>query len=238
MTFRPALFAHAALAAALLLPALAGAQEATIRKNLTARMSGLTDIDEISKTPMPGLYEVRVGTDILYTDAEGNFIVQGNLLDTRSKKNLTEERVEKLTAIKFDELDTKNAFTMVRGNGKRKLAVFADPNCGYCKRFENDLQKVNNVTVYLYLIPILGQDSVEKSKQIWCSMNKGKTWDDWMQRDVLPKGASSCNTDALTANLEFAKKYRITGTPTLIFADGSRVPGAINTQQIEQQLAR
>ena len=92
--------------------------------------------------------------------------------------------------------------------------------------------------MYLYLIPILGQDSVEKSKQIWCSMNKGKTWDDWMQRDVLPKGASSCNTDALTANLEFAKKYRITGTPTLVFADGTRVPGAINAQQIEQQLAR
>ena len=235
------LIRRAAVAALLALPLLATAQDkeaAAIRKNLGERIPALSQIDEIRKTPMAGLYEVRVGTDILYTDAEGNFIVQGNLLDTRSKKNLTEERVEKLTAIKFDELDTKNAFTMVRGNGKRKLAVFADPNCGYCKRFEKDLQKVNNVTVYLYLIPILGQDSVEKSKQIWCSMNKGKTWDDWMQRDVLPKGASSCNTDALTANLEFAKKYRITGTPTLIFADGTRVPGAINAQQIEQQLAR
>jgi thiol:disulfide interchange protein DsbC len=238
MTFRPALFAHAALAAALLLPALAGAQEATIRKNLTARMSGLTDIDEISKTPMPGLYEVRVGTDILYTDAEGNYLIHGSLLDTRAKKNLTEERVSKLTAIDFDSLQLKNAFTIVRGNGKRKLAVFEDPNCGYCKRFEKDLQKVDNVTVHFFLVPILGEDSVTKSRQIWCSADKGKTWTDWMVRDIAPRGSASCNTDALTANVDFAKKYRITGTPTLVFADGTRVPGAINAQQIEQGLAR
>ena len=235
------LIRRAAVAALLALPLLATAQDkeaAAIRKNLGERIPALSQIDEIRKTPMAGLYEVRVGTDILYTDAEGNFLIQGNLMDTRSRKNLTEERVEKLTAVKFDELDLKNAITIVRGNGKRKLAVFEDPNCGYCKRFEKDLQKVNNVTVHLFLIPILGQDSVDKSRQIWCSMNKAKTWDDWMLRDVTPKGAPSCNTDALTANLDFAKKYRITGTPTLVFADGMRVPGAINAQQIEQALSR
>ena len=215
------------------------AQEATIRKNLGERIPNLPKIDEITKSPMPGLYEVRInGTDIVYTDAEGNFILHGNLLDTRSRKNLTEERIDKLTAIKWDELDIKNAITIVRGNGKRKMAVFEDPNCGYCKRFEKDMQKVNNVTVHMFLIPILGQDSVEKSKQIWCSADKAKAWHDWMQRDVAPKGAGTCNTDALTANLDFAKKYRITGTPTIVFADGARVPGAINAQQIEQQLAR
>ena len=233
------LFRRAALTALLALPLLAAAQDnAQLRKTLAERVPALAQIDEIRKTPMPGVLEVRVGTDILYTDAEGNFLIQGNLMDTRSRKNLTEERVEKLTAVKFDELDLKNAITIVRGNGKRKLAVFEDPNCGYCKRFEKDLQKVNNVTVHLFLIPILGQDSVDKSRQIWCSMNKAKTWDDWMLRDVTPKGAPSCNTDALTANLDFAKKYRITGTPTIVFADGARVPGAINAQQIEQQLAR
>ncbi len=235
----PKLFRRAALTALLALPLLAIAQDTPqLRKTLADRIPALAQIDEIRKTPMPGLLEVRVGTDILYTDAEGNFIIHGNLLDTRSKKNLTEERIEKLTAVNFGELDLKNAITIVRGNGKRKLAVFEDPNCGYCKRFEKDLQKVNNVTVHLFLIPILGQDSVDKSRQIWCSMNKAKAWDDWMLRDVVPKGAPACNTDALTANLDFAKKYRITGTPTLIFADGSRVPGAINTQQIEQQLSR
>ena len=233
------LFRRAALTALLALPLLAAAQDnAQLRKTLAERVPALAQIDEIRKTPMPGVLEVRVGTDILYTDAEGNFLIQGNLMDTRSRKNLTEERVEKLTAVKFDELDLKNAITIVRGNGKRKLAVFEDPNCGYCKRFEKDLQKVNNVTVHLFLIPILGQDSVDKSRQIWCSMNKAKTWDDWMLRDVTPKGAPSCNTDALTANLDFAKKYRITGTPTLVFADGMRVPGAINTQQIKQALSR
>ncbi|HRN76206.1 DsbC family protein [Ottowia sp.] len=228
----------ALLACALALPLLAGAQEATIRKNLAERIPALSNIDEISKTPMKGLFEVRIGTDLLYTDAEGNFLIQGSLLDTKARKNLTEERVEKLTAIDFKDLPLKNAFTQVFGKGTRKLAVFEDPNCGYCKRFEKDLQKIDDVTVYFFLIPILGSDSVTKSRQIWCSADKLKTWNDWMLREVAPKGAGDCNTDALTENLDFAKKYRITGTPTLIFADGRRVPGAINTQQLEQNLAR
>ena len=232
-------FLRAGLATlALALPLVAAAQEAAIRKNLAERVPGLTEIDEVRKTPMNGLFEVSVGSDILYTDAEGNFLIHGNLLDTKTRKNLTAERVEKLTAIDFKDLQLKNAFTVVRGNGKRKLAVFEDPNCGYCKRFEKDLAKINNVTMHFFLIPILGPDSVEKSRQIWCSADKGKSWADWMQRDVAPKGAGSCNTDALTANLDFAKKYRITGTPTLVFADGTRVPGAINAQQIEEALAK
>lgn len=241
MTFTPfriASLTTVVAAAVLAVPLLSTAADdmAALRKTLGERVPALSQIDEIRKAPIPGLFEVRVGTDILYTDAEGNYLLHGSLLDTRSRKNLTEERIEKLTAIKFDALDTKNAFTIVRGNGKRKLAVFEDPNCGYCKRFEKDLQKINNVTVHMFLIPILGADSVEKSKQIWCSADKAKTWADWMQRDVAPKGNGSCNSDALTANVEFAKKYRITGTPTLIFADGTRVPGAINAQQIEQAL--
>lgn len=230
---------RAGLAAfALALPLLASAQEAAIRKNLAARVPALASIDEVRKTPMNGLYEVRVGTDVLYTDAEGNFLLQGSLLDTRNRKNLTEERVSKLTAISFADVPLKNGITIVRGNGKRKLVMFEDPNCGYCKRFEKDLQKVNNVTVHVMLIPILGADSVEKARQIWCSADKAKAWNDWMQRDVLPKGAGSCNTDALTANLDFARKYRITGTPTLVFEDGTRVPGAINAQQVEELLAK
>ncbi|HQX61567.1 MAG TPA: DsbC family protein, partial [Burkholderiaceae bacterium] len=119
----------------------ATAQEAAIRKNLTERLPQLPSIDEVSKTPINGVYEVRVnGTDILYTDAEGNYLIQGSMIDTRARRNLTEERVEKLSAIAFDALPVKDAFTIVRGNGKRKLAVFEDPNCGYCKRFERDLQ--------------------------------------------------------------------------------------------------
>ena len=227
----------AALALALL-PLLASAQDATIRKALMDRVPGLTQIDEIRKTPMPGLYEVRIGNDIFYSDAEGNYLIQGALIDTRARKNLTEERIDKLTAINFKDLQLKNAFTVVRGNGKRKLAVFEDPNCPYCKRFEADLEKIDNVTVHTFLVPILGPDSTEKSRQIWCSADKVKTWDDWMLRHVTPKGAPKCDTAALDANLAFARKYNITGTPTLVFVDGHRVPGAINAQQIEQLLAR
>ena len=213
------------------------AQEATIRKNLTERIPLLQKIDEISKSPMPGLFEIRVnGTDIFYTDAEANFLIQGNLIDTRQRRNLTEERIEKLTAVKFDTLPIKDAITVVRGDGKRKLAVFEDPNCGYCKRFERDLDKVTNVTIHTFLYPILSPDSNEKSKNIWCAKDKAKAWQDWMLSDQTPAPAS-CDASAVARNIELGKKYKITGTPTLIFADGSRVPGAINAQQIEKYLA-
>lgn len=212
------------------------AQEAVIRKNLAERLPALSKIDEVSKTPMNGLYEIRVDSDIFYTDAEGNFLIQGNLIDTKGKRNLTEERVTKLSAIDFDALPLKDAFTQVRGNGKRKLAVFEDPNCGYCKRFERDLQKVNDVTIHTFLIPILSADSAEKSKNIWCSKDKNKTWLDWMVRDQNPAKAS-CDTTALERNLAFSKKYKITGTPTVFFANGTRVPGAISAPEIEKQLA-
>ena len=237
---------HHRLTAGLRLAGLAGllactlgaalAQEAVIRKNLAERLPALSKIDEVSKTPMNGLYELRVNdSDIFYTDAEGNFLIQGNLIDTRAKRNLTEERVEKLSAIDFDALPLKDAFTQVRGNGKRKLAVFEDPNCGYCKRFERDLQKINDVTIHTFLLPILSADSVEKSKNIWCAKDKNKAWLDWMVRDQ-PAAKASCDTSALDRNLAFSKKYKITGTPTVFFADGSRVPGAISAQQIEKQL--
>ena len=224
------------LTIALLAASAVQAQEATIRKNLTERMGDLPKIDEISKTPMPGLYEVRMGSDIVYSDAEGNFLIQGSLYDVKQKRNLTEERTDKLSAVSFDQLPLKNAFTQVRGNGKRKLVVFADPNCGYCKRFEKDLQKLDNATIYHVLYPILGEDSKTKSKNIWCAKDRSKAWLDWMVRDVAAPSAS-CDTGALVRNLEFGKKHKITGTPTLIFADGSRVPGAINSQQVEKFLA-
>ncbi len=212
------------------------AQDAVIRKNLAERLPNLPKIDEISKTPMNGLFEIRVNdSDIFYTDAEGNFLIQGALIDTRSKRNLTEERTEKLNAVAFDSLPLKDAFTIVRGNGKRKMAVFEDPNCGYCKRFERDLQQINNVTVHMFLYPVLGADSVDKSKNIWCAKDKAKTWQDVMVRD-MPVPKATCDTSAIDRSVDFGRKHKITGTPTIFFADGSRVPGAINAQQIEKFL--
>jgi len=225
------------LAASLLAPLGASAQEATIRKTLGERVPQLQKIDEVTESPMPGLYELRInGTEIYYTDAKGNFLIQGHLIDTKQHRNLTEERIDKLTAINFDALPLKDAFTIVRGNGKRKLAVFEDPNCGYCKKFERDLQKVDNVTIHMFLYPILGADSTEKSKNIWCAKDKTKTWLDWMVRDQAPK-AASCDSAAIERNVEIGRKHKITGTPTLIFADGSRIPGAIGAAEVEKQLA-
>jgi thiol:disulfide interchange protein DsbC len=217
------------------------AQEAVIRKNLAERLPNLPKIDEVRPAPMSGLFEVRVnGADIFYTDAEGNFLIQGALIDTKARRNLTEERIEKLTAIDFSDLPLKDAFTIVRGNGKRKVAVFEDPNCGYCKRFERDLVNVNNVTVYLFLYPILGQGSTVRSQNIWCAKDKAKAWNDWMVKDIdapTVTADAKCDTSALVRNVEFGKKYRITGTPTLIFQDGNRVPGAIPAAQVEKFLA-
>lgn len=230
------------LAAAVLLPLLAfaqtPAQDATIRKNLSQRLPGMPKIDEIRRTPMNGLFEVRMGNEIVYTDADGSHLIQGQLVDTRSRRDLTQERLDKLNAIAFDSLPLKDAFTIVRGNGKRKLAVFEDPNCGYCKRFERDLINVNDITVYLFLMPILGADSTEQSRNVWCSKDKAKAWTDLMTADK-PAAPSSpgCDTSALTRNVEFGRKMRITGTPTLVFANGNRVPGAISAAQVEKLLA-
>lgn len=211
--------------------------EAALRKTLPERLPNLGAVDEVSRTPIPGMYEIRVGTDLFYSDAEGNFIINGEMMDTRGRRNLTEERTTKLLAIDFNQLPLKDAFTIVRGNGKRKLAMFEDPNCGYCRRFEGDLQKVDNVTVYVFLYPILGPDSVEKSKAIWCGKDKGKVWQDWMVRGTPIPRPEQCDVGALARNSEFGRKHKITGTPTLIFADGSRVPGAIGAADVEKLLA-
>ena len=222
-------------AAALTLSLSATAQEAAIRKTLAERIPQMEKIDEVQPTSMPGLYEVRIGTDIFYTDAKGNYLIQGELIDTRARRNLTEDRINKLSAVDFAALPFKDAFTIVRGDGKRKLAVFEDPNCGYCKRFERDMQNVDNVTVYLFLYPILSPDSAEKSRNIWCAKDRTTAWEDYMVRDKTP-AAATCDTSALQRNLAFGKKYKITGTPTLIFADGSRVPGAIPAKDVEKRL--
>ena len=223
-------------AAALTLSLSATGQESAIRKSLAERIPQFEKIDEIQATAMPGLYEVRIGTDLFYTDAKGNYLIQGELFDTKARRNLTEDRITKLTAVDFAALPLKDAFTIVRGDGKRKLAVFEDPNCGYCKRFERDLQSVDNVTIYLFLYPILSPDSVEKSRNIWCAKDRVAAWQDYMVRDKTPAPAA-CDTSALQRNLAFGKKYKITGTPTLIFTNGARVPGAIGAQDVEKRLA-
>jgi thiol:disulfide interchange protein DsbC len=224
------------LSALLALPAWA--EEAVIRKNLAERLPNLPKIDEVTKTPIPGLFEVRLGSEVIYTDASGSHIVQGSIIDTKTKIDLTEARINKLTAIDFASLPLKNAVVIKQGTGARKLVVFADPNCGYCKRLERDLVALKDVTIYNFIYPILGPDSTAKSKDIWCAKDPAKAWRDWMVDGKLAsKAAANCDTTALDANNELGRKYRVQGTPAVVFEDGTRAPGAIPAAQIEARMA-
>jgi thiol:disulfide interchange protein DsbC len=229
----------AATVASLLLAATpAAANEAAIRKALSERYPKLK-IDEIRRSPVAAIWEVRYdGTDILYSDATGDHIfVSGALIETKTRTDLTEQRIEKLLAIDWDRMPLRDGIVIRQGTGARKLAVFVDPNCGYCKRFERDLTTIKDVTVYTFLIPILGPDSAAKSRDIWCAKDPGTAWRRWMLEGVQPsKAAASCNTDAIDRNLAFSRTHRINGTPAVFFEDGSRRPGAIPAEQIEASL--
>ena len=227
----------AAFAAGALVASLAFADEAAIRKNLPERLPGFPKIDEVTKSPIAGLYEVRMGTEIVYTDEQGNHLIQGEIIDTRSRSNLTEARVNKLTAIDPVSLPLKDAIVWKTGTGARKIAVFADPNCGYCKKFERELQQVKDVTVYTFLYPILGGDSPAKSRDIWCAKDSTKAWRDWMLDGATPaKSLGQCDTAALLRNVNLGRKHKVNGTPALVFEDGRRIPGAMSIEQIEKQL--
>jgi thiol:disulfide interchange protein DsbC len=227
-----------ALAVALGTAPLALADEAAIRKNIPERVPNFPKIDEVTKTAIPGLYELRVlETEIYYTDEQGNYVIEGGqLIDLKTRANLTEQRIAKLTAIDFKSLPLKDAMVWKQGTGERKLVVFADPNCGYCKKFERDLQAVKDVTVYTFLYPILGGDSPEKAKQIWCAKDNTKAWRDWMLKGSLVADSPQCDSSALQRNFAFGQKHRIRGTPGLVFEDGRQQAGAMDTDQIEKQL--
>ncbi|MBQ0930430.1 DsbC family protein [Ideonella sp. 4Y16] len=238
MTRTTPLFRSIGLSALMAVATLAQADEATIRKVLADRMPNLPPIDEVSRTPMGGLWEVRLGTDVLYTDDGGNFLIEGSLFDTKTRTDLTKARVDKLTAIDFGSLPLKDAMVQKQGSGARKLVVFADPNCGYCKRLERDLLKVKDVTIYTFLYPVLGPDSTVKTKDIWCAKDAQKTWRAWMIDGVTPpKSVGECDTTAIDRNSAMGRKFRVQGTPAIVFEDGSRSPGAMPANLIEKRLA-
>ncbi len=192
-------------------------------------------IERVTKTIYGGLYEIFAGSEILYTDEKVNFLVLGNLIDAQTRSNITEARMQKLTAIKFDDLPLEQAIKLVRGNGSRRMAIFADPNCGYCKRFEQDVNQLENVTAYIFTYPILSPDSMTKSKSIWCSPDRLKAWQDQMLRGQAPTAAGTCESpvDKLVA---LGQRLRINGTPTTFFENGERISGAIPREQIDAKL--
>lgn len=196
-------------------------------------------IKSVARTQIPGLYEVAVGGDILYSDDKGAYvIIGGNLIDTKTRQNITEARSSELNRVDFAKLPLDRAIKYVKGNGSRKIAVFSDPNCPYCKRFEETLKtNIDNVTVYTFLYPVLGPDSTAKSKSIWCSPDRLKAWHDWMVDKKAPTAAGTCNTAAIDQNVELGHQYNITGTPTIVLTDGRRLPGAVPAAELEKALA-
>jgi thiol:disulfide interchange protein DsbC len=210
--------------------------EQQIKTEIQKKLGPNVKVKSVIPAPVSGLYEVLVGNDLFYTDTSGKYLIQGEIIELASGKNITEQRQTDLNRIKWTDLSPANAIKNVRGNGSRQLAVFSDPNCGYCKRLEKSLQQLDNITIYTYLIPILSPDSAQKSKQIWCSADPYKSYIDWMINGIAPSGKSDCATP-LDKNMAFAKTYGITGTPTLFFADGSRFPGAVQIADIEKKFS-
>ena len=226
------------LSVTLSLTACADSAEANIKKTLQKHLGAGTPIETISKTPYSGLYEVKIGAEIVYTDAEGKYIFIGRIVEAESSKDLTEARLEEVNKIKFTDLPLDLAAKSVKGNGKRVIAVFEDPNCGYCKRFRKTLNEINDVTVYTFMYPILGEDSKTKVKNIWCSADRAKAWDDWMLNAKVPAAApSSCSAAANDKVVEIGRKLGVSGTPTVFFTDGTRVPGALDAKKLEAKLA-
>jgi thiol:disulfide interchange protein DsbC len=217
------------------IPAHAQADQ-QIKAEIQKKLGANAKVRSVTPSPVTGLYEVLVGNEIFYTDNSGKYLIQGEIIELSTGKNITEQRQADLNRIKWTDLNQANAFKTVRGNGTRQLAIFSDPNCGYCKRLEKSLQQLDNVTIYTYLIPILSADSAQKAKQIWCSADPYKTYIDWMVNGTTPSGKADCS-NPLDKNLAFAKTYGITGTPTLFFSDGSRFPGAVQVSDIEKKFS-
>jgi thiol:disulfide interchange protein DsbC len=217
----------------------AAAQEAVIRKTLSENMPQLPKIDEVKASPIPGLYELRIGNDIVYSDARGEHLFNGSILETRTQQNLTQQRIGDLTKVAFDTLPLKDAIVWRQGTGERKMVVFADPNCGYCKKFESDMQRVRDVTVYTFLFPILGGDSPTKARDLWCAKDKGAAWRNWMIRgEVPPHSIGPCDAAALERNVAMGRRLRLTGTPSIVFEDGRRLSGAMSATNVEQSLSQ
>lgn len=230
-----ALFANSSFAKDVPAPVAAAIAKGLERNNLVR-----AKVDEVRATPVDGLYEVRVGSELYYSNKQGTHLVHGQMYEGgATPRNLTQARLDTLTAIEFDKLPFADAFKVVRGNGKRQLAVFEDPNCGYCKKLEPDLQALNDVTIHYFLYPILSPDSMQKSVAVWCSSKPEQAWTGWVLGDKPPVAdKGSCEVAAISRNLELGRKLRINATPTLIFGDGKRIPGAIGLPQLEQMLTR
>ena len=230
----------AVLMATCLIASCVGAEnttEAGIKKAVEPLLGG-AKIESIKETPYSGLYELHVGGTVLYTDKKGEYLFQGRIIQTKTSQDLTAARIDDLNKIKFSELPLNLAIKQVHGDGKRVIAVFEDPNCGYCKRLrQTALKNLDNVTIYTFVYNILSDDSVVKSRNILCSADPAKAWDDWMVNGKMaPPAPEKCETPNDKV-LALGQKLHINGTPAIFFTDGSRIPGAVDQKTLEAKLA-
>jgi len=215
---------------------LAG-EAAAIKKSLEQRFPG-AEIRGVSKTAyLGGLYEVQLDDRIVYTDAKGKHLLIGALYDTESKVNLTEERQRKLNRVNVAGLPLDMAIKKVKGNGARTMYVFSDADCPFCARLEQELKNVDNVTIYTFLFPIdtLHPDAARKSRVIWCAPDRLAAWEAYYESGKLPDNAGDCD-NPVARTVELGTKYKVNATPTLVFADGTMVAGALPAQRLETEL--
>jgi len=209
-----------------------------IRKVVEGWLQGRHKIDEITQTPLKNMYEVRIGTDLMYVDSRADYaFIEGNMIDLKANKNLTQARIDDLIRIDFKkDLPLEYAIKQVSGNGKRVLAVFEDPNCTYCKKLRMDLVKVKDLTLYTFAYPILAPDSEVKARKAWCAKDQGAAWNDMMVQSRVPDNDGSCE-NPVSKIQALGRQLNVTGTPTMFFTNGRRVPGAISAQELEKLLS-
>ena len=209
-----------------------------MKKLLEERFPG-GQVKYIAKSPYFGLYEVMFDDQMMYVDPKVSYVFVGNVFDAKTKVNLTERKAREINRVAFNELPLNLAIKKVKGDGSRKLAVFSDADCPFCARLEESLKDVNNVTIYTFLYPIdqLHPDAARKSRLIWCSPDRVKAWDDFFVNGALPDNAGDCD-NPVAATAALGQKLRVSATPTLVFADGTVVPGALPAANLEQELQR
>ena len=221
---------------ALALSALA--DEAQIRRAIESKLGG-GRIEGIQPAPVSGLWEVRFrtsrGVDVIYSDATGSYLIKGNIYDLKTERDLTDERLRKLNAIRFDSLPLAQAVQVQRGNGKRVVAMFSDPYCPYCQQIEKSLQQIDDITVYVFMYPVIKPELADHSKAVWCSPDRAKAWLDLALRGKRPTGSASCETP-VEKNLELGRSLGVNSTPTLIFANGERVSGGLPAADLKELL--
>lgn len=226
-----------ALAATLLLATAAQANEPLIRKALLQQFPGAT-ISSVQKTPYSGLFEVYLDGQLIYVDAKAQYVFAGDVIDLKNRTNLTQARLNQLQAVSWGTFPLDNALKTVKGNGARKLILFSDVDCPYCRKFEAELAKVDNITVYTFLYPIEGlhPNAPQVSKQIWCAPDRNKAWDDYITNRSVPKNDGKC-ANPVESNVALGNKLKVSGTPTLFFVNGQRIPGMVPAAQLEKLLA-